>query len=50
MGPHSYRIVRLKLKSSDRIDTGFDLKGASASSWTRVKNCTEYEKYTNRAG
>lgn len=45
---HSYRIVKMKPKSSDDADQGFDLKGASAPSWTRVNNCTEYEKYTNR--
>ncbi|MHA0957285.1 replication endonuclease [Enterobacter ludwigii] len=44
---HSYRIVKMKPKSSDRADPGFDLKGASATSWTRVNNCTEYEKCTN---
>ncbi|EOC9629159.1 replication endonuclease [Enterobacter ludwigii] len=43
---HSYRIVKMKLKSSDRADPGFDLKGASATSWTRVNNCTEYKKHT----
>ncbi|WP_370552598.1 replication endonuclease [Enterobacter cloacae complex sp. P43RS] len=44
---HSYRIVKMKPKSSDRADPGFDLKGASAPSWTRVNNCTEYKKYTD---
>lgn len=44
---HSYRIVKMKPKSSDRADPGFDLKGASATSWTRVNNCTEYKKYTD---
>nr|WP_269835929.1 replication endonuclease [Enterobacter ludwigii] len=43
---HSYRIVKMKHKSSDRADPGFDLKGASATSWTRVNNCTEYKKHT----
>ncbi|MCK7211767.1 replication endonuclease [Enterobacter bugandensis] len=43
---HSYRIVKMKPKSSDRADPGFDLKGASAPSWTRVNNCTEYKKHT----
>ncbi|MBS6013829.1 MAG: replication endonuclease [Enterobacter cloacae] len=43
---HSYRIVKMKPKSSDRADPGFDLKGASATSWTRVNNCTAYKKYT----
>lgn len=43
---HSYRIVKMKPKSSDRDDPGFDLKGASAPSWTRVNNCTEYKKHT----
>ncbi|MFZ5111120.1 replication endonuclease [Enterobacter kobei] len=43
---HSYRIVKMKPKSSDRADPGFDLKGASATSWTRVNNCTEYKKHT----
>ncbi|MHA1161117.1 replication endonuclease [Enterobacter kobei] len=45
---HSYRIVKMKPKSSDHADPDFDLKGASAPSWTRVNNCTEYEKHTNR--
>ncbi|WP_324286237.1 replication endonuclease [Enterobacter hormaechei] len=45
--PHSYRIVKMKPKFSDRVDPVFDLKGASAPSWTRVNNCTEYEKCTN---
>lgn len=44
---HSYRIVKMKPKSSDRADPGFDLKGASAPSWTRVNNCTEYKKNTD---
>ncbi len=44
---HSYRIVKMKPKSSDRADPGFDLKGASATSWTRVNNCTAYKKQTN---
>lgn len=44
--PHSYRIVKMKPKFSDRIDPVFDLKGASAPSWTRVNNCTEYKKNT----
>ena len=44
---HSYRIVKMKPKSSDRADPGFDLKGAPAPSWTRVNNCTEYKKYTD---
>ncbi|BBJ59302.1 phage replication protein [Enterobacter asburiae] len=44
---HSYRIVKMKPKSSDRADPGFDLKGASATSWTRVNNCTESKKRTN---
>lgn len=44
---HSYRIVKMKPKSSDRADLGFDLKGASAPSWTRVNNCTEYKKHTD---
>ncbi|MGM3146890.1 replication endonuclease [Escherichia coli] len=43
---HSYRIVKMRPKSSDRVDPGFDLKGASATSWTRVNNCTEYKKHT----
>ncbi|MEQ0876802.1 replication endonuclease [Enterobacter vonholyi] len=43
---HSYRIVKMKPKSSDRANPGFDLKGASATSWTRVNNCTEYKKQT----
>ncbi|HBR8416456.1 TPA: replication endonuclease [Klebsiella pneumoniae subsp. pneumoniae] len=43
---HSYRIVKMKPKSSDRADPGFDLKGASATSWTRVNNCTVYKKQT----
>ena len=43
---HSYRIVKMKPKSSDRADPGFDLKGASATSWTRVNNCTEYKKHS----
>ncbi len=44
---HSYRIVKMKPKSSDRADPGFDLKGASAPSWTCVNNCTEYKKHTD---
>ena len=44
---HSYRIAKMKPKSSDRADPGFDLKGASAPSWTRVNNCTEYKKHTD---
>ncbi|WP_431835335.1 replication endonuclease [Enterobacter ludwigii] len=44
---HSYRIVKMKPKSSDDADQGFDLKGASAPSWTRVNNCTEYKKHTD---
>ncbi|EPT0777095.1 replication endonuclease [Enterobacter hormaechei] len=44
--PHSYRIVKMKPKFSDRVDPVFDLKGASAPSWTRVNNCTEYKKHT----
>ncbi|WP_234783447.1 replication endonuclease [Enterobacter hormaechei] len=44
---HSYRIVKMKPKSSDHADPDFDLKGASAPSWTRVNNCTEYKKYTD---
>lgn len=44
---HSYRIVKMKPKSSDRADPGFDLKGASATSWTRVNNCTDVKKRTN---
>ncbi|QLP00730.1 replication endonuclease [Enterobacter hormaechei] len=44
---HSYRIVKMKPKSSDRADPGFDLKGASATSWTRVNNCTKYKKQTD---
>lgn len=43
---HSYRIVRMKPKADDDAGRGFDLKGAPASSWTRVNNCTEYKKYT----
>ena len=43
---HSYRIVKMKPKSSDHTDPDFDLKGASAPSWTRVNNCTEYKKHT----
>ncbi|WP_332908332.1 replication endonuclease [Enterobacter asburiae] len=43
---HSYRIVKMKPKSSDRANPGSDLKGASATSWTRVNNCTEYKKQT----
>lgn len=43
---HSYRIVKMKPKSSDHADPDFDLKGASAPSWTRVNNCTEYKKHT----
>lgn len=43
---HSYRIVKMKPKADDSADRGFDLKGASAPSWTRVNNCTEYEKCT----
>ncbi|MHA1000554.1 replication endonuclease [Leclercia pneumoniae] len=45
---HSYRIVKMKPKSLDRADPGFNLMGASAPSWTRVNNCTEYEKHTSR--
>lgn len=45
---HSYRIVKMKPKATDYADRGFDLKGASASSWTCVNNCTEYEKHTKR--
>ncbi|EKS7214209.1 replication endonuclease [Enterobacter ludwigii] len=45
---HSYRIVKMKPKSSDHADPDFDLKGASAPSWTRVNNYTEYKKNTNR--
>ncbi|EJH8725750.1 replication endonuclease [Cronobacter sakazakii] len=45
--PHSYRIVKMKPKFSDRVDPVFDLKGASAPSWTRVNNCTEYKKHTD---
>lgn len=37
---HSYRIVKMKPKSSDRADPGIDLKGASATSWSTVNNCT----------
>lgn len=44
---HSYRIVKMKPKSSDHADPDFDLKGASAPSWTRVNNCTVYKKRTN---
>lgn len=44
---HSYRIVKMKPKSSARADPGFDLMGASAPSWTRVNNCTEFKKRTN---
>lgn len=44
---HSYRIVKMKPKAADDTDRGFDLKGASASSWTRVNNCTEYKKHTD---
>lgn len=44
---HSYRIVKMKPKSSDHADPDFDLKGASAPSWTRVNNCTEYKKNTD---
>lgn len=47
---HSYRIVKMKPKSSDHAEPGFDLKGASAPSWTRVNNCTEYKKYTGKGG
>lgn len=47
---HSYRIVKMKPKSSDHADPDFDLKGASAPSWTRVNNCTKYKKHTNRGG
>lgn len=43
---HSYRIVKMKPKSSDRANPGSDLKGASATSWTRVNNCTVYKKQT----
>ncbi|WP_421633451.1 replication endonuclease [Enterobacter ludwigii] len=45
--PHSYRIVKMKPKFSDRVDPVFDLKGASAPSWTCVNNCTEDKKRTN---
>lgn len=45
---HSYRIVKMKPKADDDAGRGFDLKGASASSWTRVNNCTKYKKHTNR--
>lgn len=45
--PHSYRIVKMKPKFSDRVDPVFDLKGASAPSWTRVNNCTKYKKHTD---
>lgn len=48
--PHSYRIVKMKPKSSDHVDPGFDLKGASAPSWTRVNNCTEVKKYSSSDG
>lgn len=44
---HSYRIVKMKPKSSDHADPDFDLKGASAPSWTRVNNCTKYKKHTD---
>ncbi|MEP8997276.1 replication endonuclease [Enterobacter kobei] len=44
---HSYRIVKMKPKSSDHADPDFDLKGASAPSWTRVNNCTEHKKHTD---
>lgn len=47
---HSYRIVKMKHKSSDRADPGFDFKGASAPSWTRVNNCAEVKKYSNLGG
>lgn len=43
---HSYRIVKMKPKSSDHAEPGFDLKGASAPSWTCVNNCTEDKKHT----
>lgn len=49
---HSYRIVRKKPEiindSGKAVDLAVDLKGASAPSRTRVNNCTEYEKHTNR--
>ncbi|HBK3302467.1 hypothetical protein I5679_18890 [Citrobacter koseri] len=45
---HSYRIVKMKPKADDDAGRGFDLKGSPAPSWTRVNNCTEYEKHTNR--
>ncbi len=41
---HSYRIVKMKPKATDDAGRGFDLKGASASSWTRVNNCAEIKK------
>ncbi|HHN9662012.1 replication endonuclease [Escherichia coli] len=44
---HSYRIVKMKPKADDDAGRGFDLKGAPASSWTRVNNCTEYKKQTD---
>lgn len=44
---HSYRIVKMKPKFSDRVDPVFDLKGASAPSWTCVNNCTKYKKHTD---
>lgn len=43
---HSYRIVKMMPKATDDADQGFDLKGASAPSWTCVNNCTEYKKHT----
>lgn len=45
---HSYRIVKKKPKADDAAGRGFDLKGAPVPSWTRVNNCTQYEKYTNQ--
>lgn len=43
---HSYRIVKMKPKSSDHADPDFDLKGASAPSWTCVNNCTVVKEHT----
>ncbi|WP_239043254.1 replication endonuclease [Citrobacter freundii] len=43
---HSYRIVKMKPKADNDAGRGFDLKGAPAPSWTRVNNCTEYNKHT----
>ncbi len=43
---HSYRIVKMKPKSSDHTDPDFDLKGASAPSWTCVNNCTVVKEHT----